>query len=99
MVAHPEVTTRGRRVDKRRIVHPLNGIRGKFGVRDAGHRWSIMAGRFRETAPMPNKPTAKRRSAKNTCACLTSITRSLQDINFAKPYFGGLETHLRRRYQ
>jgi hypothetical protein len=43
---------------------PGNGIRGNFRVPVPG--WSIMAGRFRETAPMPKKPTAKRRSARNT---------------------------------
>jgi hypothetical protein len=58
----------------------------------ADHRWSIMAGRFRETALMPKKRGAKRNSAKNVL-CLpdldhsrTSVLQSLGSVASKRTY-------------
>jgi hypothetical protein len=54
--------------------------------------WSIMAERFRETAPMPKKFVTKRRSARNTL-CLpdldhskTSVLQSLGSVASKRTY-------------
>jgi hypothetical protein len=68
-----------------------NGIPCNFRARDAGCRSfqrSIIAGRFRETAPMPKKPRAKRGLA----ACgLTSFSIESE----AEPKRDGQQTHNR----
>src|ERR1700689_5270423 len=53
---------------------------------------SIIAGRFRETAPMPKKPTTKRRSARNTLRLpdldhsKTSVLQSLGSMASKRTY-------------
>src|ERR1700733_11023075 len=53
---------------------------------------SIIAGRFRETAPMPKKPTTKRRSARNTLRLpdldhsKTSVLQSLGSVASKRTY-------------